>query len=333
MFSWIGSPLQRMCINNRNLLVKRDDLLGVDGLRGNKVRKLYYYWNQPSSFWKNKVLVSYGGNQSNAMLALSTLASYKQVPFVYFVKEKAPFYSGNWKHSIEQGMTALSLSNNFDKVSSMDNNISLEDLLRNMDVKVLDSSVLNVKECNVEVVKQGGAEKYAEEGINILAKELIDQTNNIENEDTYYIVLPSGTGTTALYLAKFISKYSSKIKKVIPIPCVGSNIVLQNQMKELEPNLHEIESLYFLPHENNLHHPFASIRLSDYKMWESLKNNGLETDLIYAPRTWRTIEKNSDLFNTFGNQMIYIHTGGIEGNLSQLDRYVKKYTTDNIITI
>jgi len=51
---------------------------------------------------------------------------------------------------------------------------------------------------------------------------------------------------------------------------------------------------------------------------------GLQTmfdfDLIYAPRTWQTIFTHwNHLANAY--DLLYLHTGGVEGNASQLFRY------------
>lgn len=66
------SPVEKLLVRDRFVYVKRDDLLRLPNsfLSGNKARKLYSLNNlQLSDF--PKTVVSYGGPQSNAMLALA----------------------------------------------------------------------------------------------------------------------------------------------------------------------------------------------------------------------------------------------------------------------
>lgn len=72
------SPVEVKQIKGRRVYIKRDDLLRVPGsqLSGNKARKLWSLSQVPASKFP-KALVSYGGPQSNAMLALAALVYHK----------------------------------------------------------------------------------------------------------------------------------------------------------------------------------------------------------------------------------------------------------------
>mgnify|MGYP000188654815 FL=1 len=68
---WQRSVIQAITVNGRDYFLKRDDLLAP--ISGNKARKLEGLLNQDLSDVQR--LVSYGGAQSNAMLALAQLAN------------------------------------------------------------------------------------------------------------------------------------------------------------------------------------------------------------------------------------------------------------------
>lgn len=80
----IYSPLSKITLEGREFLVKRDDLIDPY-LAGNKYRKLYTLLQTPSTTYDT--LISYGGTQSNAMLALAALCQKKKWNFIYYTKK------------------------------------------------------------------------------------------------------------------------------------------------------------------------------------------------------------------------------------------------------
>lgn len=72
------SPVEEKNIAGRRVYIKRDDLLRLHGsqISGNKARKLLAMNEVPAHEFPN-CLVSYGGPQSNSMLALAALVNYK----------------------------------------------------------------------------------------------------------------------------------------------------------------------------------------------------------------------------------------------------------------
>jgi hypothetical protein len=73
-----SSPVEQRTIRNRNVYIKRDDLLKLNGsqVSGNKARKMLTMNEIPAVDFPSYV-VSYGGPQSNAMLALAAVVNYK----------------------------------------------------------------------------------------------------------------------------------------------------------------------------------------------------------------------------------------------------------------
>ena len=170
-----NSPIQKINFQDQTFLVKRDDLLHPD-FSGNKARKLYYYLY--NDFPDIDTVVSYGSNQSNAMYSLSVLAKLKGWRFIYYM-DHIPSYleqnpSGNYKYALQNSMEI--------KLGTWEN---------------------EPKSNNKLFINEGGANKEAKYGLEILANEIkkYKEQNHIEN---LKIFLPSGTGTTALFLQSFL---------------------------------------------------------------------------------------------------------------------------------
>lgn len=100
-------------IFNKTFHIKRDDLLNVNGITGNKIRKLSFFKQflpEYSSHVKiPRIIASYGGYQSNAMSAIAQLVA--QIPsskFLYFTKnlskELLAKPIGNLKSALSNGM-------------------------------------------------------------------------------------------------------------------------------------------------------------------------------------------------------------------------------------
>lgn len=281
--NYTNSPIEKINFNNQEYFIKRDDLLHKD-FSGNKARKFYYYL--VNDFPNIKKIVSHGSSQSNAMYSLSVLCKIKNWQFDYYVDHTASFLKenpvGNYKYAKENGMNIIE--------SDMPNSFDNESLF----------------------ISEGGALKEASFGIEVLAKEIKDWViqNKIEN---LKIFLPSGTGTTALYLQKFLPF------EVLTCACVGDKEYLQKQFKMLEkdnfPTIIKSEKKY---HFGKLYKEFFEIHN------ELLKQTNIEFDLLYDSLGWicmsnylKETQKN--------NHILYIHQGGIIGNISMKQRYLHKY--------
>ena len=111
----LSSTFTKVRLFDRSIFIKRDDLLSVNGITGNKVRKLKFLDNINSRNFPHTI-ASYGGYQSNAMIALAkcikhyspTTSTRGHTRFVYFTKNiphdimNNP--SGNLKEALSLGM-------------------------------------------------------------------------------------------------------------------------------------------------------------------------------------------------------------------------------------
>ena len=128
------------------------------------------------------------------------------------------------------------------------------------------------------------------------------------------VFLPSGTGTTALFLQKHLP-----MCKVITTPCVGDSAYLKKQILELETDESYHPNILTLDKK----HHFGKLYKDNYKIWLKLrKQTGVEFDLLYDPLGWRVLMEHIGLFDF---PVLYVHQGGVLGNESMLPRYERKY--------
>ena len=81
--------------------------------------------------------------------------------------------------------------------------------------------------------------------------------------------------------------------------------------------LHKIpDNLVILEPKRKYH--FAKPYKEFLDIYSKLLNSGIEFDLLYAPGMWQTLVEQTD------EEILYIHSGGVTGNKSMLQRYAKK---------
>lgn len=283
-----NSKTSEIFLNNQRYFVKRDDLLHSD-FSGNKARKFYY-------FLKNDLqgiekIISHGSNQSNAMYSLSVLCKLKNLKFDYYVSHLPDILSknqnGNYKEALKNGMNLI--------IGEIPQHFKENELF----------------------ISEGGAVKEARFGIEILANEIKSwaKEQNIEDK-RLKIFLPSGTGTTALYLQKFLPF------EVFTCSCVGDDEYLKKQFLALEEKNHP----KILKKEKKYH--FGKLYIEFYlKHLELLKQTNIEFDLLYDSLGWIVFEEFvKNLENKDDYVFLYIHQGGVLGNKTMIERYKFKFS-------
>ncbi|MGE4399655.1 MAG: 1-aminocyclopropane-1-carboxylate deaminase [Campylobacterales bacterium] len=284
-----NSPVTGLEAFGRNWFVKRDELLDKE-INGNKARKLYTF---AAHGFKTNTIISYGGAQSNAMYAISALAKAQGVEFIYYAKKLPSLLAnsptGNLKAALENGIRLIELEHG-------EYNAKIDELLTSNETGML-------------VIRQGGADEYAREGLKLLADELNEfaKAANLKNP---IAVTSSGTGTTAGYLSDYLDF------ECLTTPCVSDAQFLNGEFGRLgvtkKPTILETKDkiAFAAPHPKLL------------AVYKELLNAGVKFDLIYDTKCWLAISENLEFFE--GRDAIFIHSGGVLGNETQLERYRHK---------
>ncbi|KAK1934670.1 hypothetical protein P3T76_011279 [Phytophthora citrophthora] len=328
-WQWRQSPVTRVLFRGQRVHVKRDD---VFHLAGNKcmfqMRKMYYFVKQSDEFFANTHLFSFGGSQSNAMLALAQLANARHVPFTYFSRE-------------------LSFK---DDMKPVEGNLALAKTLGMRHVQlqpdVYHELIRPPSSFKSLYVPQGAAFPEAQDGVKLLAEEINEYVQTQWPDKQFSVVLPCGTGTTALYLAQHLNPQI----KLYAVPCVGDAEYLQQQFQQLID-----EDPMLKPHTALLPRVLIPKRKSRFgRLWwpqfdmyqEVLQETKVDFDLVYGAFAWHTLFSDERVLNEVlgrnstadivpyhgkttqldatERELMYIHTGGTSGNATMLERYRRK---------
>ena len=291
----LPSAVELFRLDGRKLYIKRDDLIDKD-LSGNKFRKLYFLLNTSSSTYKH--IISYGGSQSNAMASIAALCKRKRWRFTYITK----VLSSTLKHNLEGNLKC-----------ALEDGMELFEVPHEQYREVVESLYGPTphagfgREEGDLVLAQGGADLGAREGIESLAEEIAhwQQTHNIKK---LTVVTPSGTGTTAYFLAVLLPGVT-----VITTALIGSRTYLFEQMDFLgviPENLRVIET--------EKKYRFAKIYPEYLTLYQMFLAQGVEIDLLYAPKMLTAL---SETLASIEGEILYVHSGGVQGNSTMLERY------------
>ena len=220
------------------------------------------------------------------MYSLSLLARLKNKEFIYYTNHIPSFLKqnphGNYLEALKNGAKIIEINLRGEKLREF---------------------VLSLEDKNTLIIEEGGRVKEAEVGIKLLA----DEINEYAKKNNLKVFLPSGTGTTAYFLSKYLDV------EVLTTPCVGDENYLKKQFEWLGggkiPTILKPRRKYY----------FGKLYKELFLLWLDLKKAGIEFDLLYDTIGWDTI-KYYNLKN-----ILYIHQGGIKGNESMIQRYLHKF--------
>ncbi|MCP5078172.1 MAG: 1-aminocyclopropane-1-carboxylate deaminase/D-cysteine desulfhydrase, partial [Psychromonas sp.] len=256
------SPVQPLQFNGFNLFIKRDDLLNQH-FSGNKARKFGYFLD--NEFPGINKIVGYGSAQANSLYSMAALANMNGWQLDFYV-QRLP----NWIKEKPMGNYAGAL-----KLGA--NIIEVECLNSNLENIMLKKSQTFPKD--TLFVPEGGRCQLAKHGIKKLADELLEYINT-EKLDNPVIMLPSGTGTTALFLQAFLPC------KVLTCACVGGDSYLETQFEELESDKSRWPTII----NTDKKYHFGKLYPEFYQIWLQLfKQTEIEFELLYDPLGWITL--------------------------------------------
>lgn len=294
-FNFSRSRLESYNLFHHHFFIKRDDKIHKF-CNGNKARKFNALL--APQYAKNE-WISYGGNQSNAMSVLAYLAKKQKSVLHYIMPSFTPHSAsvGNLKVALKLGMQAH--------------------------IMPMQSSVESLKNAALQLayhkpqalfIPQGGSVELAMKGMESLALELKNQyeSKQSQNNHTFPIIFyTSGSGVSVVALQLALDKIMP-YAKLVALNCAGNIDSLQKQFAHYHTSCFKI-----------LHSPFR-FAMPKKEIWEMntyLAHAGLECDLIYDSVGFILIKKN--LHNFHKHDLIFIHSGGLLGNSSQILRYKK----------
>lgn len=278
------SPLQEAIWCDRKVYIKRDDLLHPF-INGNKARKFKTLLEDDL---KTKAIISYGGNQSNAMLTLSYIAKLKGYEFIYVT----PPPSKTLEQSFE-GNFALTAQNGAKFEFYKPSNI---DMLK---YRALEIS----KIYNGFFIPQGGVCEISKTGIYELALELEKDIRNLKNPAIFYV---SGSGASAGYLSEFLPC-------IFTTPAAGDATYLKQIFLDMKIS----SSPKILGIKQKI--PFAKPDIRLWEIYQEWLKIGIEFDLVYDCLGWLCLKENLSDFDK--RDIVFIHSGGLSGNPTQIKRY------------
>eukprot|EP00934_Nitzschia_sp_Nitz4_P008873 Nitzschia sp. Nitz4//scaffold22_size323478//96755//97609//NITZ4_000517-RA/size323478-processed-gene-0.83-mRNA-1//-1//CDS//3329542965//8863//frame0 len=190
-------------------------------------------------------------------------------------------------------------------------------------------------------VPQGVACTLAARGALNLAKEIYKFWVNRGNGMSLSVVIPGGTCSTGFLVHHALKKIEQTTKPldidVVVVPCVGDEGYAYRQMQGLKSQLGEqgLTTPLILPaspasgqHQTQQgYFSFARPHKEVYQAFSELQNVGVPVDLIYGASAWailfrhlRQADHRQDSFFAV-RSILYVHSGGLEGVDSQLQRY------------
>jgi len=315
----------------RPLWLVRDDLLRLgEEVTGNKGRKFEGIL-EDGKFVASRTIASYGGAQSNSMVALSHIARASGKRFVYFTRPLPEFLettlttgpNSNYRTARKNGMEVVQV-----KESAV--------FQRLVDAEKLSTGFppsfpidAGIQSEGTYWVPQGGALPEAETGCARLAKLVADHVQeqtakasaaSLPKKKNWLLVMAAGTGTTALYTARSLRSAEGSIE-VAAVPCAGSGADLMEQMRALD-RVSGDRQVFPTLLEGPTPRVFAQPYAEHLALWRELGQELKVTfDLIYAPRTLEALLASEAWQDAANTEIMLYCCGGSEGNVSQLLRY------------
>lgn len=207
---------------------------------------------------------------------------------------------------------------------------------------------------------QGGACGIATRGSDVLAGEIVDYWTRNGRGMPLAVCVPGGTCTTALLLHRSIGDILEERRRsedgkekgapdirLIVIPCVGDDEYAMRQMMSLDRSVGGMGRREDVPcvlrPRSDVEYGSARRRSKGYfrfgepakailQTYDEMNGSGLFLDLLYGAPAWSLLLqhwRSRDLDCPIaGRQVMYVHSGGLEGVASQLTRYKHKGLMD-----
>ncbi len=300
------SPIQRIqhpLVSQKEvqLYIKRDDLI-KGGAHGNKFRKLKHYVEKAKSC-SNPVLLSFGGAFSNHLFAIAYAGYQCKLKTIGYVRGELDLANPTTQALLQWGMQLKPTDRT--TYRSMQDPSALDSLQRENPEAI--------------VIPEGGAGPLGIKGIQSLVDEVYQQSPTSFD----YWVCPVGTGTTAAGLYLNLRRGEqlmavSVLKGLDARLCIAK--LLDKPIDEFGQELICLDAA--LGGFAKLSHRVEVL------IHEFFNNYGILLDPIYGAKVMLKLldclEK--DLFPK-GSKILYLHTGGLQGNWGYNYRFGRKIPT------
>lgn len=294
MFNFpINSPVQQVFLDvpkGAELYIKRDDLIDPI-ISGNKWRKLKYTLQQAHLERKTK-LVSFGGAYSNHLLALAS-ASAK------FNFHSYAFVRGDEVMQKESEMLTFArlLGMNIIKV----NRSEYQDKMQLFDKHF-------GKDEQAYFIDEGGLSEEGAKGCEEILDELTEEYTDI--------FLAAGTGCTTAGILRGIQK--KKLNTMV------HSVVVHRGLPEIEENIKRLTNndSHYLNYNlvsTNLRYGKLDPEATKFSL-HFQRNTGILLDPIYTAKAMKSCY--DFLENSSRKKVLFLHTGGIWGNLGKLEELI-----------
>lgn len=327
-----NTPVDIFSFADREIFLKRDDLLHPE-FSGNKARKFAYFLEH--DFVGINKVIGHGSPLANSLYSLSALAKRKGWQCDFYVDHIASQIikhpTGNYAAALVNGAHIIDLSEFMVQNSALTSQAELcTDSLTNARLSLVDKGIdarvscqdyietkVLVNEPAALFIPEGGRCAYAEYGVSILAKEIIQFAQASKLEDLT-VFLPSGTGTTAVFLNQYFIRQQTHIR-VMTCAVVGGDDYLRMQFSMLNPDISEHPQII----NTGKKYHFGKLYAEFYAMWQRVCASGIEFELLYDPLGFIVLE--DYLQQGERGPLMYLHQGGLLGNATMLPRYQRKY--------
>lgn len=286
------SPITCHQFEQIDFYLKRDDLLHPQ-FSGNKARKFMSLLSLANT--DIDTLVGHGSPQANSLYSMAALANLRGWKLDFYVDHIPSWLSqnpiGNYRAALALGANIIATRPTY--------GYSVADYLTQQQWLP-----------NQLFVPEGGRSPIAQSGVNQLAQEILAWMAN-QPSANWVVALPSGTGTTALYLHQALKQHQIE---VVTCACVGGDDYLREQWLSLGEQSHPTIL------SNGTKHQFGHLYPEQYDLWQKLGDQTeVEFELLYDPLMWQRL---LEWWPTqTDRQLLYIHQGGLLGNESMLPRY------------
>lgn len=335
----------------KEIYIKRDDLLdlGIVGFNGNKARKFLSLLDS-----QYEVFVSFGGNQSNALQSLAALSSAYGREFFYITSEPPKFLREN-----PMGNFAFGLAHNVRYVFAPAG--SRVEVLEYLAREVFAQQQARYGE-RVLFIPQGGSEELAMCGMRELVRELCEMIEslgtsgisdapilkNLKSRSGFDVCTRSGGNGGLAHIADN-NLPQANCNEILLFISAGSGVSARSFVRAQRecdsddilkptPSNGRAMELITLCCAGEIRgvgrtlcadFAFGSLQAEVWAMYHNLLAQGIEFDLLYDCVGFvlleRALERGYFSDEDLAKPWVFVHSGGVLGNASQILRYERKF--------